>query len=128
MRHRATFLAGLAIGLVAGARAGRERYDQLVKYTQKVVENPTVRKAARTAGQKAGELPKAAGQQAAQRLPKLTETAKSSADKVKSGADKVKSGAGKVRSQLTRNHDGDYGAERATVNGSRPSGMGTVED
>jgi hypothetical protein len=106
MRHRATFLAGLAIGLVAGARAGRERYEQLKKATQKVVDSPTVRKATRTAGQKASELTRAAGHQAAERLPKITETAKTS--------------AGKVRSQLNKNHNGDYDAEHATVNGTRP--------
>jgi hypothetical protein len=110
MRHRATFLAGLAIGLVAGARAGRERYEQLKKATQKVAENPTVRKATHTVGQKAGELTKAAGHQAAERLPKLTETAKNTA----------KNSAGKVRSQLGRNHNGDYDPEHATVNGTRP--------
>jgi hypothetical protein len=109
MRHRATFLAGLAIGLVAGARAGRERYEQLKKASQKVVDSPSVRKATRTVGQKAGELTKAASHQAAERLPKLTETAKHS--------------AGKVRSQLTRNHDNGHGAEEhATVNGTRPPG------
>ena len=108
MRHRATFLAGLAVGLVAGARAGRERYDQLKGYAQKVAENPAVRNATKTVGQKAGELTKAAGHQAAERLPKLTESAKHS--------------AGKVRSQLSRNHDAGYGdAEHATVNGSRPA-------
>ena len=109
MRHRATFLAGLAVGLVAGARAGRERYDQLMKATQKVVESPAVRKATRTVGQWAGEFTKAAGHQAAEQLPKITGSAKS--------------GAEKVRSQLSRNHDGYEADEHATVNGSRPTGM-----
>jgi hypothetical protein len=107
MRHRATFLAGLAVGLVAGARAGRERYDQLKKYTQKVIDSPSVRKATKTATQKAGELTKAASHQAADKLPKITETAKHSAEK--------------VRSQLGRNHADGYDAEHATVNGTRPS-------
>ena len=106
MRHRATFLAGLAIGLVAGARAGRERYDQIASCAQKVANSPSVRKATRTVGSKASELTKAAGHQAAEQLPKNTETAKQ--------------GAGKVRSQLSRNHDG-YDAEHATVNGTRPA-------
>jgi hypothetical protein len=106
MRHRAMFLAGLAIGFVAGTRAGRERYDQMKNLAQKVASNPTVRNASRTAGQKAGDLTKAAGQRAADKLPKLTETAKN--------------GAGKVRSQLTRNHDHDHEERAVTVNGTRP--------
>jgi hypothetical protein len=106
MRHRATFLAGLAIGLVAGARAGRERYDQLKNLTQKVASSPAVRNATRTAGQKAGELTKAASQRAADKLPKLTESAKN--------------GAGKMRSQLSRNHDQDQDEPAVTVNGTRP--------
>ena len=83
MRGRITFVAGLAVGLVAGARAGRERYDQLMRLTHKVANNPTVRKATSAAGQKAGELSKAAGHQAAEKLPKITEQAKQSASKVR---------------------------------------------
>ena len=29
MRYRATFIAGFAVGFVVGARAGRERYEQM---------------------------------------------------------------------------------------------------
>jgi hypothetical protein len=100
MRGRVTFIAGLAIGLVAGARAGRERYDQLKRLAQKVAGSPTVRKASQAAGQKAGELTKAAGHQAADKLPKITESAKN--------------GATKVRSQLNHNK------EEEAVNGSLP--------
>jgi len=41
MRARITFLAGFAVGFVAGARAGRERYEQMVKLARKTAENPT---------------------------------------------------------------------------------------
>ena len=109
MRHRATFLAGLAVGLVAGARAGRERYEQLKGFAQKVADSPAVRKTTKAVGQKAGELTKAAGHKAGEQLPKLTESAKNS--------------AGKVRSQLTRNHEASHDdSDPATVNGSRPVG------
>ena len=50
MRTRITFLAGFAVGFVAGARAGRERYEQMVKLGRKAVENPTVQQATRAAG------------------------------------------------------------------------------
>jgi len=108
MRYRAAFLVGLAVGFVAGARAGRERYEQMVKTARKVVEHPTVQQATRTAGTKATELTKAAGQKAAERMPKITETAKSSASKVRGQLDRIPG-----------LHSGD--AETAGANGKRPA-------
>ena len=61
MRYRATFLAGLAVGFVAGTRAGRERYEQMKKLARKAVESPAVRKTTQAAGVKATELTKAPG-------------------------------------------------------------------
>jgi hypothetical protein len=89
MRYRLTFLAGLAVGFVVGARAGRERYEQMVKAARKVADNPTVQRTTRAAGAKATELTKAAGQKAADQMPKLTETAKSSASKVRGQLDRI---------------------------------------
>ena len=83
MRTRITFLAGFAAGFVVGTRAGRERYEQMVKLGRKAAKNPAVRRATRAAGSKATELSKTAGQKAAERLPKLAETAKNSASKVR---------------------------------------------
>jgi hypothetical protein len=83
MWKRGTFVVGLGVGLVAGMKLGRERYDQLKTLTQKVAGNPSVQKATKAAGHKAGELTKAAGHQAADKLPKLTESAKHGAEKVK---------------------------------------------
>ena len=76
MRYRATFLAGLAVGFVAGTRAGRERYEQMKKLARKAVESPAVQNATRAAGEKATELTKVAKDKAATRVPRLTETAK----------------------------------------------------
>jgi len=103
MRRRITFLAGLAVGFVAGARAGRERYEQLVKLGRKAVEHPAVQQATQTAAAKATELSKAAGHKASERMPKIAQTAKS--------------GASKVRGQLGRNSGGD---DSANFNGVRP--------
>ena len=89
MRYRATFLAGLAVGFVVGTRAGRERYEQMVKLARKAVENPTVQKATQAAGEKAAELTKVAKDKAATRVPKLTETAKNSASKVRGQLDRI---------------------------------------
>jgi len=109
MRTRITFLAGFAVGFVVGARAGRERYEQMVKLGRKAIENPTVQQATRAAGSKATELSKAAGQKAAERMPKLAETARSGASKAKSSASKVRIPG--------RNSGGD---DSSAANGTRP--------
>jgi hypothetical protein len=114
MRRRITFLAGLAAGFVAGTRAGRERYEQMVKLGRKAVEHPAVQQAGRAAGAKATELSKAAGQKAADRMPKVAETARTSAAKARTGATKV-------RGQLDRLPGRSSGSdESASVNGSHP--------
>ena len=105
MQPRITFLAGLVVGYVVGARAGRERYEQMVKLARKAVENPKVQQTTRAAGAKATELTKAAGQKAAERMPKIAETAKSSANK--------------VRDRIPGRNSGD--GDNTTGNGTRPS-------
>ena len=108
MRTRVTFLAGLAVGFVFGTRAGRERYEQMVKLTRQAADSPAVRNATRTARATATSLTKAAGQKAAEQMPKITETAKNSASK--------------VRGQLGRLPGrGPGDDEAATVNGTRPA-------
>jgi hypothetical protein len=47
--HRLTFITGALIGYVLGARAGRERYEQLRVAAQKFAQNPAVRNTAETA-------------------------------------------------------------------------------
>jgi hypothetical protein len=85
----------------------RVRYEQMKKAGRKVVESPAVKQAARAAGEKATELSKAAGRKAAERMPKITETAKTSATKVRGQLDRIPG-----------RHSDD--PEHVTVNGSRP--------
>lgn len=49
------FLFGVAIGYVLGARAGKERYDQIIRAYHTVVEHPAVQSAAGVARAKIGE-------------------------------------------------------------------------
>jgi hypothetical protein len=46
MRYRFVFIVGLAVGFVLGARAGRERYEQIRKLARKTAESPAVQQAA----------------------------------------------------------------------------------
>lgn len=46
MRYRLTFLVGVGAGYVLGARAGRERYDQLMRSFREAKEQPGVQSAA----------------------------------------------------------------------------------
>jgi hypothetical protein len=116
MRFKATFLVGFAVGFIVGTRAGRERYEQMVKASRKVAENPTVQKATRAAGTKATELTKVAKDKAAERVPKLTETAKSSATKVRGQFDRL---PGRHAAQTGAGAGAE--GEPATVNGIRPA-------
>ena len=49
------FLLGTGVGYVLGARAGRERYEQLARVSRRVADNPNVQAAAGVARAKAGE-------------------------------------------------------------------------
>ena len=76
MRYKAMFAAGLVVGFVAGTRAGRERYDQMVRLARQAAGSPPVQKAtaktqdvAKSAMPKIVDAAKTAGQQAAGRLP-----------------------------------------------------------
>ncbi|RRJ88742.1 hypothetical protein EG850_00940 [Gulosibacter macacae] len=42
---RVMFVVGLGAGFVLGARAGRERYDQIVEVTKKVAQSDTAKRA-----------------------------------------------------------------------------------
>ena len=75
MRYKAMLAVGFVVGFIVGARAGRERYDQLVKYGHQIAEHPTVQKATSTVGAKTSELTKTA----AAKAPDFAKTAVTSA-------------------------------------------------
>ncbi len=72
MRYRWVFMTGLGIGFVLGARAGRERYEQLAKLARKAADSPAVQQAAGAMHAQALGVAKAARQ----RLRERTETAR----------------------------------------------------
>jgi hypothetical protein len=50
------FLTGAAVGYVLGARAGRERYEQICRASERVRANPSVRQAAGTVSGRGNEV------------------------------------------------------------------------
>lgn len=75
MRYKAIFIAGVAVGFVAGARAGRGAYDKMTGFGQRVAGHPKVQQAAGAAQAKATELAK----NAAAKAPDYAKNAASSA-------------------------------------------------
>ena len=69
--YRFSFVAGLATGYVLGARAGRERYEQIMKAARTVAENPSVQQAAGAAQAQVTGLATAAGTKISDRIPGL---------------------------------------------------------
>lgn len=56
MRGKLMFLGGLAAGFVLGARAGREKYEELRATALKIKESPTVQEAAGVVQEQATRL------------------------------------------------------------------------
>ena len=93
-----------------GARAGRERYEQLVKLTRKAKDSPAVQQAAGAVQAQAAGIVKTTTGKVAERMPKLTESARSKAGAARS---KVEStlhdrGAGGKNSHDRTASDGHY--------------------
>ncbi|HET9079915.1 MAG TPA: hypothetical protein VFO01_05300 [Trebonia sp.] len=77
MRYKAIFIAGVAVGFVAGARAGRGVYDKMAGYGKQVASHPKVQQAASTAQAKATKMAKTA----AAKAPDYAKSAATSAAK-----------------------------------------------
>jgi hypothetical protein len=56
MPSKTTFLAGFATGYVLGARAGRERYEQIMRSARSFANNPKVQETAGTLQTQAVDL------------------------------------------------------------------------
>ena len=78
--YRITFLSGLAAGFILGARAGRERYEQIKRAGRRVADSPAAQQAAGAVQAQAAGLARAAKQKVTDefhdRMPKLAGTAR----------------------------------------------------
>ncbi len=62
MKFRTGLAIGLGVGFVLGARAGRERYDQLMTTLDSARGNDTVQRVTTTADRSTAKVRRAAGQ------------------------------------------------------------------
>lgn len=69
MRYRITFIAGLAVGYVLGAKAGRARYEQIAGTARRVVESPAVQETAGIVGAQVSSAGKTVAAKVGERLP-----------------------------------------------------------
>jgi hypothetical protein len=69
MRYKFTFAVGFATGYVLGAKAGRERYEQISRTMRGLSENPAVQSAAGVLQAQAVSLIGNAKQAVTERLP-----------------------------------------------------------
>lgn len=83
MKYRYIFLAGLGAGFVIGARAGRERYEQLLRLARRVADNPTVQQAAGAAQAQGTGLAKTARDKLVDLVPRIAGSARSRIDDVR---------------------------------------------
>lgn len=103
-------LVGLGVGYVLGARAGRERYDQIVERVSGVWDDPRVAKARRDAARYAREQgpvlvdrAQALGNRAQE---KVRSAGKSAVDTARSKAQDVATRAGEAREAMLDDGDG----------------------
>jgi uncharacterized protein YjbJ (UPF0337 family) len=85
MRYRFVFAVGLGVGYVLGTRAGRERYEQLVKLARKAADSPAVQQAAGAVQAQAADLAKNTRSKISGQVPKLAGTARSRVDAIRHG-------------------------------------------
>jgi hypothetical protein len=78
--NKLSLLAAAAAGYVLGARAGRQRYDQIAEAARKVADDPRVQRVAHRAQDAAAQQASAAAEVA---KDKVTSAASTAADKVR---------------------------------------------
>lgn len=73
--YRMAFAAGFAAGYVVGTRAGREKYDQMVKFARQAAEHPAVQQAAGVVQAQATGLAQKVGGQLQEKVPQMAHSA-----------------------------------------------------
>jgi hypothetical protein len=125
MRYKAIFIAGVAVGFVAGARAGRGAYDKMMGYGQQIAAHPKVQQATTAAQAKATDLAKTAAAKAPDYAKNAAASAAKTAQAQVSQVPKYVSNAkAAATSKLPPRLGGTGGAGGAT--GANPAADGSV--
>jgi hypothetical protein len=128
-KYRIGFVTGLALGFVLGARAGRERYEQLKRAARAVADNPAVQQAAGAVQAQATGLAATAGSKVADRVrvrvPQLAKTAKAKVESRAPG----RGNHGRGRKSRSGSSSAHNGSSNGSSNGSvHNAGDGTDFD
>jgi len=110
MRYKAIFIAGVAVGFVAGARAGRGAYDKMVGAGQQIAAHPKVQQAAGATQAKATELAKTAAAKAPDFAKSAAQTAQAQVSQVPKYVSSAKQAAA---SKLPARFGGTNGSDDA---------------
>jgi hypothetical protein len=108
--YRISFVAGLAVGFVAGTRAGRERYDQMIQMAKTTRENPTFQQAMGTIQSQATDLLSTAQHKVAEGVPQLAHAAAHKVDDMRH-----RNGHGSGNGKAAANGKGGEGRPFATT-------------
>jgi hypothetical protein len=79
---RTAFVAGVAVGFVAGSRAGREQYDRIVKYSRMAITSEPAQQAGHAIAAKATDLRKSVTAKAPKAADDAAKAAKKARDRV----------------------------------------------
>jgi hypothetical protein len=118
--YRLSFIAGFAAGFVLGTRAGREKYDQMVRFAKAAAENPTVQQAAGAIQAQASTLASSTAQKVGGQLhDKVPQMAQQAAHTV---GDRIPGLKHRNSSGAHRDGSGNGHPFTATGDGRRPGG------
>lgn len=104
MKNKLLLAAGIAAGYVLGARAGRQRYDQIANAARKFADNPKVQQTASQLSQQAtdtvSKVSSSVGSKVGDRIPARLKSGSSSSD-YPSASDYPSSTAGDLTTETT---------------------------
>lgn len=113
---KAMFLTGAAVGYVLGARAGRERYEQICRATESIRGNPKVQQATETMSQRGSEV-----------AHKVADTASEKAHSMAGAAtEKAQTVAGAVAEKAPNWMPGSRGGEETGTGMPQPAMQSTT--
>src|SRR5215470_7129431 len=128
MRYKAVFIAGVAVGFVAGSRAGRDAYDKMMDYGQQIAGHPKVQQAANTAQSKANELAKTAVAKAPDYAKSAAKTAQAQVSQVPKYVSNAKQAATSARQTATSKLPGRFGGTGSAAGPAADGSMSSAQD